>query len=82
MPQRLGLSRSARRPFFDRPCTSKRASPFAFTGSAAIRSSSMSPTTRTLRQQYLAKNPNGCRCHSATGVAMPWPVEGVETKLG
>jgi hypothetical protein len=50
--------------------------------SAAIRSSSMSPTTRTLRQQYLAKNPNGYRCHSATGVAMPWPVEGVETKLG
>jgi peptide-methionine (S)-S-oxide reductase len=35
-----------------------------------------------LRQQYLAKNPNGYRCHSATGVAMPWPVEGVETKLG
>jgi len=33
-------------------------------------------------QQYLAKNPNGYRCHSATGVAMPWPVEGVESKLG
>ena len=33
-------------------------------------------------QQYLAKNPNGYRCHSATGVPMPWPVEGVESKLG
>ena len=33
-------------------------------------------------QQYLAKNPNGYRCHSASGVSLPWPVEGVETKLG
>jgi peptide-methionine (S)-S-oxide reductase len=33
-------------------------------------------------QQYLAKNPHGYRCHSATGAALPWPVEGVETKLG
>jgi peptide-methionine (S)-S-oxide reductase len=32
-------------------------------------------------QQYLAKNPNGYRCHSATGVPMPWPVEGVATRL-
>ncbi len=32
-------------------------------------------------QQYLAKNPNGYRCHSATGAPVPWPVEGVETKL-
>ncbi len=33
-------------------------------------------------QQYLAKNPNGYRCHSATGAPMPWPVAGVETQLG
>jgi peptide-methionine (S)-S-oxide reductase len=33
-------------------------------------------------QQYLAKNPNGYRCHSATAVPMPWPVNGVETRLG
>jgi len=33
-------------------------------------------------QQYLAKNPNGYRCHSNTGAPMPWPLEGVETKLG
>jgi peptide-methionine (S)-S-oxide reductase len=33
-------------------------------------------------QQYLAKNPHGYRCHSATGVPMPWPIPGVETKLG
>jgi peptide-methionine (S)-S-oxide reductase len=33
-------------------------------------------------QQYLAKNPNGYRCHSASGVSLPWPVEGVETRLG
>ena len=33
-------------------------------------------------QQYLAKVPNGYRCHSNTGAPMPWPLEGVETKLG
>lgn len=33
-------------------------------------------------QQYLHKNPHGYRCHSATGVPMPWPVEGAGTKLG
>jgi peptide-methionine (S)-S-oxide reductase len=33
-------------------------------------------------QQYLAKNPHGYRCHSATGVPVPWPVEGVTTRLG
>jgi peptide-methionine (S)-S-oxide reductase len=33
-------------------------------------------------QQYLHKNPNGYRCHSASGAALPWPVDGVETKLG
>lgn len=32
-------------------------------------------------QQYLAKHVDGYRCHSATGVSMPWPIEGVETKL-
>jgi peptide-methionine (S)-S-oxide reductase len=30
-------------------------------------------------QQYLYKVPGGYRCHAATGVPMPWPVEGVET---
>ncbi len=35
-----------------------------------------------LHQQYLHKNPDGYRCHSASGVSLPWPVEGVETKLG
>ncbi|HEX6249770.1 MAG TPA: peptide-methionine (S)-S-oxide reductase, partial [Nocardioidaceae bacterium] len=34
-----------------------------------------------VHQQYLAKNPHGYRCHSATGVPMPWPIEGIETKL-
>jgi len=34
-----------------------------------------------LHQQYLAKNPNGYRCHANTGAPMPWPVDGVETKL-
>jgi peptide-methionine (S)-S-oxide reductase len=33
-------------------------------------------------QQYLHKNPNGYRCHSASGVPMPWPVEGVRTGRG
>jgi peptide-methionine (S)-S-oxide reductase len=33
-------------------------------------------------QQYLAKNPHGYRCHSNTGVPMPWPIHGVETRLG
>ena len=33
-------------------------------------------------QQYLAKNPHGYRCHAATGAPLPWPLEGVETKLG
>jgi peptide-methionine (S)-S-oxide reductase len=33
-------------------------------------------------QQYLAKNPHGYRCHSATGAPMPWPVEGIQTRLG
>ena len=35
-----------------------------------------------LHQQYLAKNPNGYRCHANTGAPMPWPQEGVDTKLG
>jgi peptide-methionine (S)-S-oxide reductase len=33
-----------------------------------------------LHQQYLAKNPNGYRCHSASGLPMPWPIAGVDTQ--
>ena len=51
-------------------------------GPAGRRSHELRPTDDCCHQQYLAKNPNGYRCHSATGVPMPWPVEGVETKLG
>ena len=36
----------------------------------------------SIHQQYLAKNPYGYRCHSATGVPLPWPIEGIDTKLG
>lgn len=33
-------------------------------------------------QQHLAKHVHGYRCHPAVGVPLPWPIGGIETKLG